>query len=217
MPRTPPVKVPTCLACGRPHYYHGIEGSTTQACGGHKSTTGEACKQAPVPGLRTCRYHGSGSPQARAKSARIQAERLTQKVLAAYARPEGDADPAMVLIDLITWGNAKVNFYRAQVLRLRTSAFTWGRTRDKEGGDDRGTTYEAGVNTWVSLLSEAEQVLARQCVDALKVGLKQRELDIAARMADMMLPILDAVLKEFGHDPNAPEVAEKVERILHSV
>lgn len=204
-----------CVKCGVLH----VTPSGSVGCIGHKTPArgGMACKRAPARGQRVCRAHGGGAPQAKEAAAKRLAEAEATKILATYARDAGDVDPGEKLLDLICWGSAKVNFYRQRVLLLKPSEYTWGRTRSKTGGDDRGTTHEAKPNAWVVLLREAEQDLARFCVDALKVGLKERELDIAARMADKIVPILDAVLAEFGHDPKLPEVAEKVARVLRAV
>jgi hypothetical protein len=205
---------PACEKCGQPHV--GRYGG--QACTGHHNEWrgGGPCKLYPLRGLTVCRSHGGALKHVKAKAPERLAQQETARVLATYAREDVDADPAEVLIDLICWGNAKVKYYRSRALDLTEDELVWGRTKSATGGKDKGDTYEAKPNIWAVLQREAEQDVARYCVDALRVGLKQMELDIAARMADKIMPILDAVLAEFGHDPGLPEVAQRVERILRA-
>jgi hypothetical protein len=208
--------IPTCPQCGHPHIAvpHG-----GPACAAHKSAArgGGPCHNAPASGQAICRYHGGAAALAKAAAEVRLAEAEANRVLGLYSRTEMDIDPGEALLDLICWGHAKVGFYRKKALALDPADVIWGITKRATGGKDKGDTFESKPNAWVVLLREAEVDLARYCVDALKVGLKQRELDIAARMADKIMPILDAVLNEFGHDPALPEVAEKVERILRAV
>jgi hypothetical protein len=208
--------IPVCGRCGQPHTAVPYGG---QACSAHKSEArgGGPCKNLPAVGQAVCRFHGGAAALAKAAADARLAEAEANRVLGLYQRTEMDVDPGEALLDLICWGHAKVGYYRKKVLALEADDVVWGITKRATGGKDKGDTLEAKPNAWVVLLREAEQDLARYCVDALKVGLKQRELDIAARMADKIMPILDAVLAEFGHDPGEPEVAEKVERILRAV
>jgi len=43
-------------------------------CKAKARSTGDRCKRKAVEGLTVCRSHGAGSPQSKAKSARIKAE-----------------------------------------------------------------------------------------------------------------------------------------------
>lgn len=185
------------------------------SCKAYARTTGRQCTNPPMTGQQVCRMHGGASKQARQAAEQRLAQAEADGILAAYDRAD-DVDPGEALIDLICWGHAKVGYYRSRVQALDDQDMVWGLTKTATGGKEAGDTYEAKPNVWVGLLREAEQDLARYCVDALKVGLKQRELDIAARMADKIVPILDAVLAEFGHDPAEPDVAQRVERVLRA-
>lgn len=185
------------------------------SCKAFARTTQRQCTNPPMDGQQVCRMHGGSSKQARAAAETRLAQLEADGVLAAYDRGD-DVDPGEKLLDLICWGSARVNYYRSRVVMLADEDVVWGLSKTATGGKDVGDTYEAKPNAWIVLLREAENDLARLCVDALRVGLKQRELDIAAKMADKILPILDAVLEAFGHDPSQPEVAQKVERILRA-
>lgn len=186
-------------------------------CKAHAKTTGARCKNAPMLGQLVCRKHGGSSPQAKAKAARRLAELNAEAIMLKYAAIDPTADPGEILFDLIVHGNAAVKFFRARVAAIADDVpddLVWGRTKEATGGKDKGVTFEAKPNAWLALLQSAERDLAANCVNALKVGLKQRELDIAARMADMLLPLLDSVVKALGHDPDAPEVAQVIQLAL---
>lgn len=209
----------TCEKCGRVH--SPTVGS--RPCLGHISgishpeRKGEPCTRQALVGMDVCHAHGPNKA-ARAKAReRIEREKA-EKTMAKYVTRVDDADPGEVLLDLICEGFGTVKFYRAQRDALDLDEFTWGRTKEVDGDVVVGngplaslqnavsTTSEAKPNIWVVLLREAEKDLAGYCVDALKVGLKQREIDIAERAADQALPVLKAFVAAMGLELSDPAV-----------
>lgn len=217
---------PPCETCGQQHIVpRGSIGAGRPSCSAHSAFSApgvrrpapKPCGKLPMTGQSVCRSHGGATGHAKAAAlARIQRQEA-ERLMATYADPDPDVDPGDILLDLIVWGRAKVKFYRAQVLALEPEDVVWGMTKRATGGKDKGDTHEAKPNLWTVLLREAEMDLRGLVVDALKVGLKQREVDMAERLADRLMPMLDAVVQGLGHDPTAPDVAEKVERALRLV
>ena len=147
------------------------------------------------------------------------AEQEAQRTLAQYmadAKIEG-VDPGEFLLELIYRAKARLGFYTQHALTLTADQMSWGRTKSATGGQNKGDTFEAKPHFWLVQMREAELDAARLCVDALKVGLKQREIDIAERMADKLVPVIDAFLDAFDIDPAQPENAQKIERALQLV
>jgi hypothetical protein len=213
-----------CAQCKRDHVsgLKGVRPCMSHSSGvAHPERKGEPCRAGAMRGQDVCARHGGKSGQARAKAAErvaiAAAEAEAERTLAQYMRDDRDVDPGEVLLNLICTGWAKVKFYRQQVIKLEPAQMVWGMTKLATGGQNPGETFEAKPNIWITLLDQAENAVGRYCVDALRVGLKQREIDIAERMAERLMPMLDAVLAAFGHDPQAPDVAETVERALRLV
>ena len=219
---------PVCQQCGQSH----VTRTGLQACTGHKSgwldDQGERhlykagdwkppCTKPPMRGQQVCEVHGGRSRQARASAEIRRREMEAKKTLAEYLIEGDDRDPALILLERISVASCMTRFYTQQVHTLSDQEHIWGRTKEISGGKDAGTTYEAAPHAWVVLMDRWENTLARLCVDALKVGLKQRELDIAQEQGDRIVALLEGIVTDLGHDPADPAISGIIVRHLRLI
>lgn len=214
-----------CPTCQQPHLdYLGRPGCHSHASGGfgpgaRPERKGQPCRGLRMRGQVVCQKHGGKAPQNLAAAARRIEEQGAHMRLSAYMADAPDADPGEVILDLIAKGFAKVKFWRARVAELEDQGvdLEWGIVRRATGGKDKGDTYEARPHLALTELRHAEQDLRTLCIDALRVGLKQREIDIAERHGEAILRVLDGILNDLGMNPNDPKTAKVVARHLRAV
>lgn len=152
-------------------------------------------------GTGRCRKHGGNTPT-HVKSAVVA--QAKQDVMLFGARR--DIHPADALLELVQWTAGEVDYWRQRVRVLEEHELTWGVTRVKEGGDDRGTTEEAKPNVAYSMLVDASNRLERYSASALKAGVDERRVKLAEQQGTLIQGVLVAVLGELGHDvaPGSP-------------
>lgn len=161
-----------------------------------KRTDGEPCKAWAVTGLNVCRVHGASSPRSKAKRARAVAEEKAAKAVRLFAAPV-DVDPARALVELVQWTAGEVAYWREQVRALAETdpeKLTWGMTRLKEGGDDRGLTLEAKPNVAYLMLTDAQDRLAKYAAAALKAGVEERRVKLAEDQGELVAQVIRRVL-----------------------
>jgi hypothetical protein len=216
------VDIPSCATCGEPHVA-SIGGYTHQACAGHGSgishpeRKGMPCRSLPVNGLSVCNAHGARAPQNRRKAAQRMAEKKIIDLAQTFGTPDVDADPGEVILERIGVLAGHVRWLQARVENLTPEEVVWGTTIIKTGGQDEGATEAAEPNVWVTLYERWNSALVKLCIDALKVGLKEREVRIAEQQGAAIIGLLDGLLADFGIDPDLPENAAKVARHLQLV
>lgn len=206
--------IPECGKCGLPHATR----DRTQACKAHKAGTGgeEPCRQSPVRGADVCYYHGGASPQIRRRIQEDKIREVAERELKQFGR-KVVVDPADELLDLIAHTAGYVRFLRTKVDELDHLDMGWGLSRQKEGGEDFGTTYEAKPNVWIQMLSEWSDKHSRLLVEALKLKLDERRVKIAEAQGNAIIAVLDGVLIELGHNPNDVRTADIVAKHLRLV
>jgi hypothetical protein len=203
-----------CTICGTDHR----QANGNPACYGHQPVTHKPCRSAPIHGSEVCRAHGVNK-NVRAAGERRVMEQEAARTLAQYvaaAEAEG-IEPGEFLLKLLYSARARQQFYMSRALTLDDAEMGWGKVRSATGGQNKGDTLEAKPHFWIVQWEKAEQDAGRLCVDALKVGVLQRQIDLTEKMAERLMPILDAVLVEFQIDPSRPENAEKIEQVLRLV
>ena len=180
-----------CPKCGQPH---------PRGCHAHSGRGTRPCGLRPVTGLTVCQMHGGRSPQAQAKSAQLKAKaKAAREVARLGARL--DVHPAEALIDLVQWTAGEVAYWRDVVTAVDADgghrALTWGVTRVKDGGDDRGTTTAAAPHVAYQMLTSASDRLATYAAAALRAGVDERRVQLAERqgalVADVIRGVLDAL------------------------
>lgn len=138
--------------------------------------------------------HGGKSPGAREKAAanmeRANAEQAVRRLNLTVV----DIDPREALLDELRRCYAVVRFLDAQVAAEDLDDVVWGRTREKVGGDDRGTTHEAGLSVWVRWWQDERDrlvVVSRECV---KANIDERRMELAERYGDGLASVVRAIL-----------------------
>lgn len=181
---------------------------------------GERCGRWPVPGATVCRAHGGASPQVKAAAARRRAEEEAARAVALFGAPK-DVEPSQALLDLVHWTAGEVEYWREQVRALAAEdpeALTWGKTREKTGGQDVGDTYEAKPNIAYVMLYAAQDRLAQYAAAALKAGVEERRVALAenqgALVADVIRRILDALDLDERQRELVPQVVPAQLRLL---
>jgi len=173
-----------------------------------------------MKGGTVCASHGGKSPQAKAAAARRLAEQEAAKAVRLFAAPV-DIDPARALVELVQWTAGEVAYWREQVRALaggNPEALTWGITREKEGGEDHGTTLEAKPNVAYLMLTDAQDRLAKYAAAALKAGVEERRVKLAedqgALVAQVIRSILDQLNLTSEQQARVPEVVPAQLRLL---
>lgn len=203
-----------CETCGLPH----VTTNMNQACKAHKRGTdkGMPCRQEPIAGGTVCYYHGGRVPAVRAKAQdRLDLE-AAEKELHRFG-VKVVVDPAEEMLDLIAHTAGYVRFIRTRVDIIHAEDMIWGKSREKTGGEDFGTTFEAKPNVWITMLDVWSEKHARLLVEALKLKLDERRIKIAEAQGNALIKVLDGVLAELGHDPNDTRTADIVARHLRLV
>lgn len=163
------------------------------------------------PGIGACKLHGGSTQNHQTAAAVTQARR--DVVLFGARR---DIHPAEALLELVQWTAGEVDYWRQRVRLLDESELTWGVTKVKEGGDDRGTTEEAKPNIAYVMLVDASNRLERYSASALKAGVDERRVRLAEQQGAAIHAVLVGVLSELGHDVSpGSEAAEVVLRHLN--
>lgn len=193
-----------------------------------KRTDGEPCKAWAVTGLKVCRVHGASSPRSKAKRARALAEEKAAKAMRLFAEPV-DIDPARALVELVQWTAGEVAYWREQVRALAESVATsdggedapslvWGKTREKIGGEDYGSTYEAAPRVEYRMLTDAQDRLAKYAAAALKAGVEERRVKLAEDQGALVAQVIRSILDQLDLSPaqaaKVPEVVPTQLRLL---
>ena len=172
----------TCPRCGQPH----------TRCAAHNNRGGP-CGRPPAKGQHVCLKHGAGTAAAKAAAQVRLQQRAAQKALETFGLPVV-IDPHTALLDELHRTAGAVAWLGAIVADLDQDDVTWGRTRDKTGGEDRGTTYEARPNAWVQLWQTERRHLidvAKACVNA---GIEERRVRLAEDAGRVLASVISAVL-----------------------
>lgn len=182
--------------------------------------SGEQCRRPSMKGGTVCASHGGKSPQVKAAAARRLAEQEAAKAVRLFAAPV-DIDPARALVELVQWTAGEVAYWREQVRALadgNPEALTWGITREKQGGEDHGTTLEAKPNVAYLMLTDAQDRLAKYATAALKAGVEERRVKLAedqgALVAQVIRSILDQLNLTSEQQARVPEVVPAQLRLL---
>ena len=178
-----------CGQCGQPH----------AACTAHRRD-GQPCGMKPVKGLRVCRMHGGSTKRAKAKSERKQAEDQAHAAVVTFGLPR-EIHPAMALLEEVHRTAGHVAWLEVKIRQLGDDDLVWGMTRIKEGGDDRGTTYEAKPNAWLVEYRTERKHLVDVCSAALKAGVDERRVRLAEDQGMQLGRVIQAILRDLQLTP----------------
>jgi hypothetical protein len=180
-----------------------------QLCGA-RTRGGGTCKKPPLAGATRCRLHGGASPNSLAKAEERLADAEAGRQLVKLGVTHRNIHPAEALIELVSYQASIVDFWRHKVSQLEEADLTWGRTKVKEGGDDRGTTSEAKPNIAYVLLGESSDRLARYCEAALKAGVEERKVRLAESQGALVAQAIRTVLDGLDLTPAQLELVPRV-------
>lgn len=164
---------------------------------GAKNRTGNAdgkCVQVKGAGtdhLGTghCRWHGGNTPNGKTAARTEQARRDVELFGA-----KRTIAPAEALLELVHWTAGEVDYWRQRVRELDEDDLTWGVTKEKQGGDDRGTTMEAKPNIAYAMLIDASNRLEKYAASALKAGADAAMVQIARGQGQMLASVIQRIL-----------------------
>ena len=171
-----------CRRCGLPH----------ARCKGH-NRAGGPCGKGPLPGQLVCGNHGGKSPQALEAADRRLAERAAQSSLESFGLPIA-VDPHAALLQELHRTAGAVEWLGAIVADLERDDISWGRIREKTGGEDHGTTYEAGKNVWVGLWQGERKHLMDVASACAKAGIEERRVQLAEDQGRMLAGVITRIL-----------------------
>lgn len=167
-------------------------------CKAKSSKTGKPCQRWAVTGADICPAHGAGAPQVKARIERDKAEREARLAVELWGG-RSDVHPAEALLELTQRKALEVEFWRARVHAIQQDdepALTWSTTKEKLGGEDRGTTKEAKPHVALQLLHKAEAQLAEFAAAALKAGVDERLVRVAESTAGQFRHVIERVLTD---------------------
>lgn len=175
---------------------------------------GTRCKQYSLRGARTCRMHGSATPQTRAKVAREQEQERAELELAKAAVTYGlsrEVDPHRALMEEIHRTAGHVDYLAGVVAQLERDALVRGITRTVTLPDgSRRIEAESAVNVWVKLYQTERDHLRRVCADAIRCGVEERRVELEAQTAQLLASKVRAIVTDLGHDLTDPTVRRVV-------
>lgn len=181
--------------------WHDCDCGTTHPKGCHAHTlrdgTRRPCRNPAVTGLTVCRSHGGASPQSKAKANAARVDIAAGRAVARLG-VKVEMHPAEALVDLVHWTAGEVAYWRGIVVELEQQgghkALTWGKTKVKDGGDDRGTTKEAKPHIAYAMLTSASDRLATYAAAALRAGVDERRVQLAERQGQLVADVIRGVL-----------------------
>jgi hypothetical protein len=190
-----------CPRCGHTH---------PGGCRGHRSgAPDQPCLNRPIKGGSVCASHGGRSPQVRAAADRRLAEREALLALETFGLPRA-VSPQDALLEEVHRTAGAVEWLGAVVAGLERDEVTWGMTRVKDGGDDRGTTHEAGVNVWVKLWNEQRAHLVKVCSAAIAAGIEERRVRLAESQGQLLASVVSAILGDLQLTDQQQELVQTV-------
>lgn len=140
-------------------------------------------------GIGTCKFH-LGSTANHVKAA--QKEQALRDVKLFGARR--DVHPGEALLELVQWTAGECDYWRERVRQVEQADLTWGVTRVKSGGEDRGTTEEAKPHITYAMLVDASKRLESHCSAALRAGIEERRVQLAEDQGRMLAGVITRIL-----------------------
>lgn len=181
---------PPCARCGQVH----------PKCAGHKRG-GAPCGRWPIAGGEVCPTHGGSAPQVKAAAARRLAQAKAAASLAdVEVVPIGDPLDALAQLaaEAMAWKN-----HLADTVAGLQAAYRFTDDKSSEQLDARVALFERSMDRCQKFLS-----------DWVRLGFEERKVRVDEVRAGLLAAVLMGVLRELGHDPQAPSVLEVLDRWL---
>ncbi|WP_019059949.1 hypothetical protein [Streptomyces prunicolor] len=190
---------------------------------GTDGAKGDRCGAWALKGQKVCRVHGGKAPQnLKAGKRRVAEERALELVQMYGCKIETTASEA--LLEDVQWTAGHVAYLRDRVQQIenqaetddhddeddeddeegaaygrrrdRRSSLVWGVTRQKVGGEDRGTTWEAAPNIWLRLYQAERAHLLKVCTAAISAGIEERKVRMAEQHGALVAQVIRAILND---------------------
>lgn len=164
------------------------------------TSAGRPCRRPPIAGGTVCATHGGSAPQVKAAAARRLQLAAAARELAVLGEPIA-IDPAAALLSLVHHKAGEVAWLRAMVQTDDLDELVWGVTREKEGGDDHGTTREAKPSIWWAMLRTAEDQLAAYAAAAIRAGVEERRVRLQEQQGALVAGVIQRILTRLELTP----------------
>lgn len=195
-------------------------------CWGRVKRTGKQCVQLAMRGQNVCRMHGGAAPQNLAKAQERLTEEKARTLVETYGR-KIETTATEALLDEVQWTAGHVAWLRERVQEIETgaepgsdNALVWGKTKEKSGGQDYGTTEEAAPNIWLKLYQQERAHLVKVCSEAIRAGIEERRIQLAEQQGVLVAQAIRAILADLGltaeQQARVPEVVPRHLRALAS-
>lgn len=176
-------------------------------CWARSKKSGGQCTKWAMKGQNICHMHGGKAKQNLAKAE----ERITEEKAAALVATYGrkiQTTATEALLDEVQWTAGHVAWLRERVQEIesdtvaatadREHPLVWGVTREKSGGEDRGTTEEAAPNVWLKLYQQERTHLVKVCAEAIKAGIEERRIRLAESQGALVAQAIRAILTDLN-------------------
>jgi hypothetical protein len=140
-------------------------------------------------GTGNCRFHGGATRNGEKHAQTIQAKRDVELFGA-----KRTIAPAEALLELVHWTAGEVDYWRQRVRELDEGDLTWGITKEKQGGEDYGTTLEAKPAIEYAMLVDASNRLEKYAASALKAGADAAMVQIARGQGALLAGVIQRIL-----------------------
>ena len=172
-----------------------------ERCTGTCKESGERCRKSRGPlGTPVCYRHGGKAKQVR-NAARKRTERMeAQRIVDTYGLPV-ETTPEQAILDEVHRTAGHIAWLAQRIRDLTADDLIWGKTKVKTGGDDRGTTEEAGVHVWVKLYQTERAHLAKVSAEAIRVGIEERQVKLAEQQGSLLVDLIKGILADLKLSP----------------
>lgn len=181
-------------------------------CKAKARSTGGRCKRNAVEGLTVCRSHGAGSPQSKAKAARLKAEAAAARevqahadAVLAYRAERALENPLDGLARLAT----EVTAFK-DALAARVNALTSIRYEDMKSSEQLRSEvalYERALDRTARLL----ETMVKLDFEKRMLALNEAQLDIMSRAIDLILEGLELSAEQ---QEKVPQVVPRAFEVL---
>ncbi|MGW5477701.1 hypothetical protein [Streptomyces sp. NPDC004008] len=194
----------------------------TKKSGGQKQ-----CPNPAMKGQHVCQMHGGKAPQNLAKAKERMTEDRARALVETYGR-RVETTATEALLDEVQWTAGHVAWLRERVQEIEGAPsgadsehpLVWGKTKEKMGGQDFGTTEEAVPNVWLRLYQQERDHLVKVCSAAIKAGIEERRIQLAEQQGALVAQAIRAILGDLQltaeQQARVPEVVPRHLRALAS-
>jgi hypothetical protein len=212
-----------------PEGFEELRKDGRRRCWGRSKQTNGQCGGMALTGQNVCRYHGGSAPQSLKAGEKRATEDRARALMETYGR-KIKTTATEALLDEVQWTAGHVAWLRERVQELesdvveagtdREHPLVWGVTREKSGGEDRGTTEEAAPSVWLKLYQQERTHLVKVCSEAIRAGIEERRIKLAEQQGELVAQAIRAILEDLNltaeQQQRVPEIVPRHLRALSS-